>query len=203
MPRPRSSGTSHWRQRLSRRWKRLWRQETITLHWSMDDAAWTHWARGRAKHQQTIEDVVLEGLDRVRKGTDEAVQKIVELCEMCDQKSTNQGTESPPQEAKESRHKIEIQLLADIWNEAYWRIVSITGPVRLGQLLAAVILDSESWREEEYDAGWNEDSMVASFTSLTTYTTGFSLGRRERFIAWVLTGAAVASAVAAWLALCR
>ena len=79
-------------------------------------------------------------------------------------------------------------------------------PVRTDQLLAALIFESKSWKQDgeanaEFNAGWNEDSLASS----TSTTAGLSLGRQETIMARIVVAAAVvaataavASAIAAW-----
>lgn len=97
-------------------------------------------------------------------------------------------------------HKIEIQLPSHEWANACERVGRIDGnAVGTSQLLAALILESESWRQHgddasKYDAGWNEDSLVSSLNSLTATTAGLSLARTEKRLAWVVAVAAAVSA---------
>ena len=175
-------------------------KETITLCWEMPDDEWTHWVQGRGK--KSVREVILEGIDEIRKNP-EAVRK---RCKDVPQKDKGE------QEADQSpKHKIEIQLPSSDWGEACQRVGRIgCNSVRTGQLLAALILESESWKQSgnaaaEFDAGWNEDSLVVSFTSLAPRTEGLSLGSDERtwarMVAWaavVGATAAVASAIVAW-----
>ena len=177
-------------------------KETTTLCWEMPDNAWSHWVQGRGK--KPARDVILEGIDQIRKNP-EAVKNIRKRCEEVAQEA--QGEHEVGQSPK---RKIEIQLPAGDWGEACQRVGRIDGnPVRTGQLLAALILASESWQQVgnadgEFNAGWSKDSL-SSLTSLTATTAGLSLGRQEKIIAWIVVAAAViaataavASAIAAW-----
>ena len=160
--------------------------------------------QGRGK--KPARDVILEEIDQIRKNP-EAVKNIRKRCEEVAQEA--QGKHEVGQSPK---HKSEIQLPAGDWGEACQRVGRIDGnPVRTGQLLAALILESESWQQVgnaggEFNAGWNEDSLISSLTSLTATTAGLSLGRQEKIIAWIVVAAAVvaataavASAIAAWV----
>ena len=167
-------------------------KETITLCWGMPDDAWAHWAQGRG--EKSVRDVILEGIDQIRKSP-EAVR---ERCEALDQE--DQGEHEVGQPLK---HKIKIELPSGDWAAACQRIGSINGnPVRSGQLLAALIFESKSWKQDgnapaEFNAGWNEDSLASSLGSLTSTTAGLSLGRQEKIIAWIVAGAAIVGAMAA------
>ena len=177
--------------------------ETITLSWSMDDESWSHWAQGRGK--QTARAVVLKGLHEIRENP-QAAEKINHSCESIsreEQESIGQDT----QRAKP--HRIEIQLPAADWGEACQRVGNPDGnPVRPSQLLAAVILESKSWKQSgnadaEYNAGFRYASLIFSIASSTelTQTKGISLGKQAKVIAWIVAAATVANAVAAFLAL--
>ena len=106
-------------------------------------------------------------------------------------------------------HRIEIKLPAAVWGGACQLVGNPAGdPVRPSQLIAAVILESQSWKQSGNDnaekgAGWNEDSLISSVTSSTelTHTKGISLGKQEKVIGWIVATATVANAVAAFLAL--
>ena len=179
-------------------------KEKVTVSWSMDDESWSHWAQGRGK--QTASAVVLEGLHEIQKNP-EAVKEIRLCCEHIrreEQESSDRDTRKP--------HKIEIQLPAADLGEACQLVGKLDGsdPVRPSQLLAAVILESKSWKQSDndggtFDSGFNEDSLISSIASSTelTHAKGISLGKQEKVIAWIVAAAAVANAVAAFLALCR
>ena len=170
-------------------------KETITLRWSMPDVAWDHWAQGRC--DRTVRDVILDGLDQIHKRT-EAVKKIRMCCEAVALDMKDQGGS----EVNSTKNKIEIQLPSAVWGKACQRVGRINdNPVRTRQLLAALILESESWKQSEdadtnWDAGWNEYSLISSLESLTTTTGGLSLGRDEKRLARIVALAAVITAVA-------
>ena len=169
-------------------------KETTTLHWKMSDAAWVHWARGRG--EKSVRDVVLEGVDQLRRNP-EAVRA---RCEAIVQETRHGEQERGP------THEIRIQLPAADWAAAIQR----GGSVSTEQLLGALILESESWRQvgnadSEFSAGWHQLDLVSSLNSLTATTAGLSLGREEKILARIVAGAAivaslaaVASAFAAW-----
>ena len=171
-------------------------KETTTLHWQMLDDAWVHWAQGRG--QKSVRDVIREGIYQIRKNP-EAVR---ERCEAIAQVAPRDH-----EDGQLSKHEIRIELPADDWAEASQRV----GRVSTAQLLGALILESESWRQvgnadSEFNGGWHQLDLVSSLGSLTATTTaGFSLGREEKILARIVAGAAtigavgaVASAVAAW-----
>ena len=161
----------------------------------MADDAWLHWAQGRG--EKSVRDVILEEIDQIRKSTQDEIKRWAAVApEDLGEHDVGRATQ----------HKIEIQLPAGDWAEACQRV----GSVSTSQLLAALILESKSWRQvgnadTEHNAGWNQDSLVSSLGSLTATTAGLSLGRDEKILAlMVAVGAvvgglaAVASAVAAW-----
>ena len=175
-------------------------QEMIILKWSMDDESWSHWVQGLGK--QTVSDVVLEGLREIRKNPEEA-KKIRLACKRVSmEEKESSGVDT------EKLHKMEIQLLTADWTEACQRVGNPgDNPVRPRQLLAAVILESGSWKQSgtgttEFSAGWSEDSLISSIASSTelTHTRKIGLGNQEKVLAWIVTVATVASAVAAFLA---
>ena len=179
-------------------------KETITLRWKMLDKAWSHWVQGLGK--KPIRDVLLAELDQVRESP-EAVKKIRERCEAVAQELNTQDTQS----AEQPIHEIEIQLPSDDWREACQRVGLIDGdPVRTDHLLAALIFESKSWKQDgnavdEFNAGWYQESLTSS---LTATNARLSLGQQERIIAWTVAAAAavgalaaVSNAVTAWLAL--
>ena len=171
-------------------------KETITLSWSMDDESWSHWAQGLGK--QTISDVVLEGLREIRKNPKEA-KKIILRCD-----SIGMDNQDPSSTDTKKPNSIEIQLPSAHWTEACQRVGYLgDNPVRPRQLLAAVILDSESWKQSgtittEFSAGWSEDSLISSvdLSAELTHTKAISLGKQEKVIAWIVAAATVVSAVA-------
>ena len=161
-------------------------KEMTTLHWKMSDAAWVHWAQGRG--EKSVRDVVLEGVDQLR-GNPEAVRA---RCEAIAQQTRHGEHERGP------THEIRIQLPAADWAAAIQRV----GSVSTEQLLGALILESESWRQvgnadSEFSAGWHQLDLVSSLNSLTATTAGLSLGREEKILARIIAGAAIVGAVAA------
>ena len=138
--------------------------EMITLKWSMDDESWSHWAQGRGK--ETASFVVLEGLCAIRENQD-ALEKIRSTA-----RSLSYNFHDPP---RDPPHTIENQLPAADWGEACQRVGEPGNPVRPSQLLAAVILESKSWKQvgnavAEKDAGWNRNSLISSVDLSTKLT---------------------------------
>ena len=184
-------------------------EETITLTWSMDDDSWSHWAQGRGS--QTVSAVVLEGLNEIRKSP-EVRKEIKSCCERIreDQKSTVQNTQ-------EGKHRIEIQLPSVDWGEAFQLVGTPGDPVNPSHLLAAVILESKTWKQSgnaaaEYNSGRNEDDLISSIAVSTklTHTKRLELGRYETAMAILLVVATFIGAVATvfiaraeWITLCR
>ena len=174
-------------------------KETITLSWSMDDKSWSHWAQGRGK--KTVSAVILEELHAIQK--DQAALENIRSCiaEIVipeEQKSSGPDTQEP------HRIKIEIQLLAADWGEACQRVGKTNGPVSPSQLLAAMILDSESWKQSTNDdgafgSGWNLNSLISSVTlsAELTHTKRINLAKQEKIMALFVTVATVVSALAA------
>ena len=173
-------------------------KETVTLKSSLTDASWSHWAQGRGR--KAVSAVVQEGLDEIRKSA-EAREKIKRCCEFI--------AASDTEEPHRPRNTFEIQLPAADWGGACQLIGTLENdePVTTSQLLAALILESESWQQRgkataEFLSGWNLDELVSSVAS-TELTQGLRLGGPERRIAWIVAVSSAASAVAAWLALCK
>ena len=173
------------------------REETIALSWSMDDESWGHWAQGLGK--QTISDVVLGGLREIRKNPKEA-KKIKLRCD-----SINMEKQDPSGTDTKKTNRIEIQLPSAHWTEACQRVGYLgDNPVRPAHLLAAIILESRSWKqhgndEAEFDAGANLDSLISSvdLSAELTHTKAISLGKQEKIMALIVTAATVVSALAA------
>ena len=176
-------------------------KETITLRWSMDDESWSHWAQGRGK--QTVSAVVLEGLHAIQENQDalESIRScITKKVIPEEQESSGQDTQEP------HRIKVEIQLSAADWGDACQRVGKPNGddPVHPRQLLAAMILESESWKQSKnddgsYDSGWNLDSLISSvaLSAELTHTKGINLAKQETIMALIVTTATVVSALAA------
>ncbi len=186
---------------------------TITLTWSMDDESWSHWAQGRGT--KTEQAVILEGLKKIRESR-EAREKIKSWCESIRKRQERELPGPESREAKQRRNQIEIQLPATDWGEALQLVGTPGNPVSTIQLLAAVILESETWKQRgnadaEYASGWCQEGLISSIAGSTVaHATGFSLAAQERIIAWIVAIAAVVTAVATvfiaaaeWMALCR
>ena len=166
----------------------------------MKDQAWNHWVQGLGK--KPVRDEVLEGLDQICISREDA-KKINDRCREVakEDEDENEPGQSP-------KHQIEIQLPFGDWGEAC-KQVGLHGhdSVRTGHLLAALIIESKSWKqvgndEAEYTSGFYQDSLAFL---LATKSAGLSLGSQERLIAWIVAAAAVvgaltglASAIAAW-----
>ena len=176
-------------------------EETITLRWSMDDESWSHWAQGRGK--QTVSTVILEGLRAIQK--DQVALENIRSCitkEVIPEEQESGGSDT--QEPR--RITVEIQLLAPDWGEACQRVGKPNGddPVSPSQLLAAMILDSESWRQGTnddgaFDSGWSLNSLISSVTLSTelTHTKEINLAKQEKIMALIVTAATAVSALAA------
>ena len=168
-------------------------EEITTLRWDMPQEAWDHWVQG--KGDKSVRDVILEGLEQTRKNPDAIRKRCKEVAQ--------EAQDEPVDVGQSCKHEIHIQLPSAGWAGACQRVGRINGnPVRTGQLLASLILDSESWKqsgnaEGNYTAGWNENSLISSLESLTATTLGVSLGRDEKRLAWIVTVAAAVTAVAA------
>lgn len=181
-------------------------KETITLKWSMDDESWSHWAQGRGR--QSVSTVVLEGLNEIRRNPN-VIGKIRSWCESV----TKSGErESAGQGNQEVTHKnqIEIQLPASDWGEAFQLVGTPGDPVIPSHLLAAVILESGTWKQSgnddaEYASGYNEDRLISSvaISSNLTHTKRLELGRYEKIMATLLVIGTFLIAGAAGLELYR
>lgn len=184
-------------------------KETITLSWLMDDDSWSHWAQGRGR--QAVSTVVLEGLNEIRKSP-EARTEIKNWCESIAERKKRDHRN---REAKH-RNQIEIQLPAADWGEACQLVGKPGDPVNPSYLLAAVILESKTWKQSgnadaETDSGRYQDQLISSIAVSTklTHTKKFELGRYETVLAIFLVIATSIGAVAtvfiaraSWLALC-
>ena len=179
-------------------------EETITLRWSMDDKSWSHWAQGRGK--QTVRAVILEELRAIQK--DQAALENIRSCIRNDVIPEEQDPRDLDTQ-EQHRIKVEIQLLAADWGEACQRVGKPNGddPVSPRQLLAAMIIESESWKQSTnddgaFDSGWSLDSLIFSTLS-AELTEGIHLAKQEKIMAWIVTVATVVSALAAFFAACK
>lgn len=185
-------------------------KETITVKWSMDERSWNHWAVGRG--DRTVSDVILDGIRAIRKRQD-ALERI-----------RNRITNQVIPEEREStgvdsgdlpRIAVKLNLPAAEWGAACRRVAKPDGeePVRPTQLLAAIILESESWKQGDRgssDSGWHRESLISSLALSTELTNiqSINLEREEKWLARLLVVAAaigtlagIASAVVAFLGL--
>ena len=184
-------------------------KETITLNWSMDDDSWGHWAQGRGR--QTVSAVILEGLKKIRKSLN-AREEIKRWCERIGEIREPRSSDHTSQKTKQPRNKIEIQLPAADWGEAFQLVGTPGDPVNPSYLIAAVILESETWKQRgnadaEYASGWCHDQLISSTTS--THTKSLNLGKPVTLSAvavaiatFVAAIATVFIAVANWKMLC-
>ena len=172
--------------------------ETITLRWTMPSKAWDHWARGRGA--KSVARVIRAELRRVLRSP--AV--------VADRCGVPELTESPQETSGSTNsHEVQIQLPSAKWSEAIKKVgTCLDRSVGTAELLKALIINSESWRQQGADdteraAGFY--SVETGVSTLTTTVGAFRLGRRE----WVLAVfgvvaasvaalAGVASALAAW-----
>lgn len=185
-------------------------KETITLSWLMDDASWSHWAQGRGR--EAVSAVVLEGLNEIRESL-EARKEIKSRCEsIAERRSRNRSNREATH-----RNKIEIQLPAADWGEACQLVGTPGDPVYPSHLLAAVILESKTWKQSgnadaETDSGRYQEQLISSIavSIKLTHTKRLELGRYERVLATALVVvtfigavATVFIAVAEWIPSCR
>ena len=174
--------------------------------------SWNHWAQGRGR--KSVGDVILEQIDDIRKNPDAIRKRCEEVSKEAQDEhlQRERPLDQPHVEVGQSpKHEIQIQLPASAWGEACQQVGLINDdPVCTDHLLAALILESESWKQkgnaEEFNSGWYQDVLASSLTSLTATTSGgLSLAREEKRLVWIVAVAtvvgalaAVASAVAAW-----
>ena len=167
-------------------------KETITLSWEMPYDAWDHWAQGRG--EKSVRDVILEAIDQIRK----CPEAVKERCKSGPPEPSPEGDDGQPR-----KHRVKIELPTDDWGEAVQLVGRIDNrPVGTRRLLAALILESESWQQggdhdAEFDAGWLTETLESSTDSLTATTAGVSLAREEKRLARRVAWAAVVGAVAA------
>ena len=86
-------------------------EETITLGWSMDDEAWSHWAQGRWR--RTVTDVVREEVNKILNSR-ETREKVRKRCRAMEKTQERRGGER--REAKQQA--ITVQLCASDWEAA-------------------------------------------------------------------------------------
>ena len=173
-------------------------EETVTLRWRMDDESWSHWTQGRGR--QTASDVVRAGVNQIREN-DATRERIRRRCaSLIDQANNNHGRDS--QETKP--YEEEARLSAADWREACQLVGSPGHPVSPKFVLAAVILESESWQqsgddEAAFNAGWVEDlliSAVAGAPSLIRTQTTLRLGTQEGMVMWAIAAGTLIGAAA-------
>ena len=170
--------------------------EWIILKWSMDEESWSHWAQGRGR--KTVREVILEGINEIRT-SQEARHRVRRQC-----RRTSDVLLAPPEQGAESRkHKIEIHLSASDWGEACQLVGECGSLYRTKELLAALILESSGWKqvgEAEFRSGYKAPKLTASLDASTslTYAPGLRLSTQERVVAWIIAGATILNAVAAW-----
>ena len=174
-------------------------EETITLGWSMDDEAWSHWAQGRGR--QTATDVVREGVNEILNSR-EASERVRRRCH-----AVEKSRERHSGEKRESKQQtIAVRLCAADWEAACQRVGESGNPVRSMDLLAAVIIESESWDQGDHkNTGWFEDTLISDTTGLTvTYEKTPETGRTRtaRTVAFVVTAAATVVLAAIALITC-
>lgn len=171
----------------------------------MDDESWSHWAQGRGK--KSVAEIISEQLEAIRKRP-QVRECVKRWCETVREYQIEQDPHAP----EEWPHKIVIQLPAAIWGEACQQVGELKNgePVSTSRLLAALILESASWRQSgdddaEFRSGWNLDRLVTSVALSTelTYTRRLRLGRLERGLGVIVAVSAVASTVAAWIGLLK
>ena len=179
-------------------------KETITLKWSMDDDSWSHLAQGLGR--KTVSSVVRKGLKETRKSS-KVREEIKGRCGSI-RKSREGGSRDQGNRQGTHRNKIEIQLPAAEWGKTCQRVGRLeTGdPVSPTQLLAAVILENEAWKQSgnddaEFDSGAYQDQLISSIAVSTelTHIKRLELGRYEKIMAMLLViGTFLIAGAAGW-----
>ena len=84
------------------------------------------------------------------------------------------------------------------WGEACQRVGEPGNPVGSMDLLAAVIIESDSWdQSEHYDAGYFEDTLISHTTGMTlTHGGMLRLGDREQLAVWAIAVGTLVTAAA-------
>ena len=98
----------------------------------------------------------------------------------------------------------EARLSAADWREACQLVGSPGSPVSPKFVLAAVILESESWQqsghdEAEFNAGWVEDLLISAVIGAPNQTrtqTTLRLGTREGMAMWAIAAGTLITAAA-------
>ena len=161
-------------------------EEKLTLQLSMPPEPWSHWKCGLGR--TPVGAVVREGIDKVRTNP-KARAGVKHRCKQV-RESWAGSSEDPSEEP--GLTVIEIQVPGADWIEAGQLIGEVDtatydGPVSDHELLAAVILESESWKQagkDEFRAGWCENQLISS---ASTGGLRFHLGERGMIVAGVAT----------------
>lgn len=174
--------------------------DTLTLRWEMDDEAWSHWTQGRGR--KTVSDVIREGIDKLRRSGEVRV-RAQKLCANLEQ-SSNRNTVGKVS----GKHSIAVELSAADWGEACQLAGEPGSPVSPGAVLAAIVLESESWKQDgnleaEKHSGWVASNLIiATTTAALTDTQTFRFGKRERILGYLIAGSSVIIAICAVIELC-
>ena len=174
--------------------------DTLTLRWGMDDEAWSHWAQGRGR--EAVSDVIREGVDEIRR-SGEARQRAQTLCANLERSSDRNSVATD-----RGKHSIAVELSAADWGEACQLAGKPGSPVSPGAVLAAIILESESWKQDgnleaEKHSGWaTKNLIIATTTAALTDTQTFRFGKRERILGYLIAGSSMIIAICAVIELC-
>ena len=173
-------------------------EETVTLRWRMDGESWSHWTQGRGR--RTASDVVRAGVDEIR-GNDATRERIRRRCaSLIDSANNTHGRDG----RETDQYEEEARLSAADWREACQLVGSPGNPVSPNFVLAAVILESESWQqsghdEAEFNAGWVEDLLISAVIgapNLTRTQTTLRLGTQEGMAVWAIAAGTLIGAAA-------
>ena len=170
-------------------------EETVTLRWTMDDESWSHWTQGRGR--QTASDVIRAGVDGIRE-SDATRDRVKTRCASL----VNQANSTRRRDSQDTkRYEEEARLSAADWREACQLVGSPGNPVSPKYVLAAVILESESWQqsghdESEFNAGFVEDLLISAVASALNLTQTLRLGTQEGMVAWAIAAGTLIGAAA-------
>ena len=169
-------------------------EETVTLRWTMDDESWSHWTQGRGR--RTVSEVVRAEVNRIRE-RDATRKRIRERCAVL-----KRSRISDRQDGKKP-NEVEVQLSSADWGEACQLVGEPGDPVSSKYVLAAVIIESETWQQSEHDeaefnAGWVENLLISAVSGAPnlTHTQTLRLGTQEGMAVWAIAAGTLIGAAA-------
>lgn len=153
-------------------------KQTATIRFTVSISldAYSHWAVGLG--DRGASEVVREVLAEARATPEE-------FGSTCKLIADNEAILTTNEHAAGENVRMAIDLPADEWANTLRSIESINGkPVKLKHLLAALILESESWKQlgkpdAEYKAGWEAAMFSVETESVIVTTESVGLASKE------------------------